>query len=116
MFFSLKSVKFESKQYMDLSQEEWKNKLETDDNAYLLDVRTLEEFEEGHIPNAKLLDILQATNFIEGIQSLDSSNNYYVYCRSGARSAQACQLMNKIGIDTTFNLLGGFIEWEGVSN
>ena len=45
---------------MDLSQEEWKHKLENDDNAFLLDVRTLEEFEEGHIPNARLLDIRQA--------------------------------------------------------
>jgi rhodanese-related sulfurtransferase len=40
---------------MDLSQEEWKNQFEADENAFLLDVRTLGEFEEGHIPNATLL-------------------------------------------------------------
>lgn len=100
---------------MDLSQEEWKNQFEADENAFLIDVRTLEEFEEGHIPNATLLDIRQAAVFMEGIQSLDLSKNYYVYCRSGARSAQACQLMNQLGIDTTYNLLGGFMEWEGAS-
>lgn len=100
---------------MDLSQEAWKKKFESDDNAFLLDVRTPEEFEEGHIPQASLLDIRQAANFMEGIQSLDASKNYYVYCRSGARSAQACQLMNQSGIETTYNLLGGFIEWEGES-
>lgn len=100
---------------MDLSQEEWNNQFEADENAFLLDVRTLEEFEEGHIPNATLLDIRQAAAFMEGIQSLDPSKNYYVYCRSGARSAQACQLMNQLGIDTTYNLLGGFMEWEGAS-
>ena len=100
---------------MDLSQEEWKKKFESDDNAFLLDVRTPEEFDEGHIPQASLLDIRQAANFMEEIQSLDASKNYYVYCRSGARSAQACQLMNQSGIETTYNLLGGFIEWEGES-
>lgn len=100
---------------MDLSQEEWKNQFEADENAFLLDVRTLEEFEEGHIPNATLLDIRQPTEFLEGIQSLDPSKNYYVYCRSGARSAQGCQIMNQYGIDFTFNLLGGFMEWEGTS-
>jgi rhodanese-related sulfurtransferase len=100
---------------MDLSQEEWKNQFEADESAFLLDVRTSEEFEEGHIPNATLLDIRQAAAFMEGIQSLDPSKNYYVYCRSGARSAQACQLMNQIGIHTTCNLLGGFIKWEGAS-
>lgn len=100
---------------MDLSQEEWKHKLENDDNAFLLDVRTLEEFEEGHIPNARLLDIRQARSFMEEIQSMDASKHYYVYCRSGARSAQACQLMGQMGMDTTYNLLGGFMEWGGAS-
>lgn len=100
---------------MDLSQEDWKNKFESDDNAFLLDVRTPEEFEEGHIPDATLLDIRQAANFMEGIRSLDRSKNYYVYCRSGVRSSQACQLMNQTGIDTTYNLLGGFMEWDGAS-
>ena len=100
---------------MNLSQEEWKKKFESDKDSFLLDVRTPEEYEEGHIPQATLLNILQAENFIEGIQSLDASKNYYVYCRSGARSAQACQLMNQSGIETTYNLLGGFVEWEGES-
>ena len=100
---------------MDLSQEEWKNKFESDDNAFLLDVRTPEEFEEGHILEATLLDIRQPNDFMEGIQTLDPAKNYYVYCRSGARSAQACQLMSQLGIKTTYNLLGGFMEWEGES-
>ena len=97
---------------MDLSQEEWKNKFEADDNAFLLDVRTPQEFDDGHIPSATLLDIHQAASFMESIQSMDASKNYYVYCRSGARSAQACQLMNQVGINTTYNLLGGYMEWD----
>ena len=40
-------------------------------------------------------------------------SNYFVYCRSGARSAQACQLMSQLGFTSTYNLLGGILEWEG---
>jgi len=98
---------------MDLTQEDWKAQMEADADGVLLDVRTPEEFEAGHIPNAKLLDIRQPETFVAGIQALDASQSYYVYCRSGARSAQACQLMKQMGIDQAYNLLGGFMEWEG---
>tara|TARA_X000000950_G_scaffold271955_1_gene353881 strand:- start:4669 stop:4974 length:306 start_codon:yes stop_codon:yes gene_type:complete len=98
---------------MDLSQEDWKSEFESDENAFLLDVRTPDEFEAGHIPDATLLNINDPQSFIEGIKTLDLTKNYYVYCRSGARSAKACQVMNQIGIEVTKNLLGGFMEWEG---
>jgi rhodanese-related sulfurtransferase len=111
-FYWNKSITFETKK-MDLTQEEWSSKLASDNKAYLLDVRTPEEFEEGHVPNATMLDIRQPESFMEGVQSMDSSKHYYIYCRSGARSAQACQVMNQMGIENTYNLLGGFMEWEG---
>ena len=82
---------------MDLSQEDWKSKLEADENAFLLDVRTLQEFQAGHITNASLLDIYQSREFIEGIKSFDPSQNYYVYCRTGVRSANSCKLMKELG-------------------
>jgi rhodanese-related sulfurtransferase len=44
---------------------------------------------------------------------LDKSKNYYVYCRSGARSEQACHLMSQMGFENTFNLLGGIMQWQG---
>jgi len=59
------------------------------------------------------IDIRQGQGFLDEIEKLDKSKNYYVYCRSGARSAQACNLMEQIGFDTTYNLLGGFMEWDG---
>jgi rhodanese-related sulfurtransferase len=43
---------------------------------------------------------------------LEKSKNYYVYCRSGARSAKACEVMNELGIENTFNLTGGIL-WNG---
>lgn len=97
----------------ELSQEEWREEIAQDENAVILDVRTQEEVDEGHIPNAKVIDIYKGQEFVDELQKLDKSKNYYVYCRSGARSAQACTLMDQMGFNKTFNLLGGFSKWEG---
>lgn len=97
----------------ELSQEEWRELVQKDDNAVILDVRTQEEVEEGYIPEAKNIDIYKGQEFVHEIEKLDKSKNYYVYCRSGARSAQACTLMDQMGFNQTFNLIGGFSKWEG---
>ena len=47
------------------------------------------------------------------MEQLDKSKAYFVYCRSGARSARACAVMEQSGFPVTFNLLGGIIAWEG---
>ncbi len=98
---------------MDLNQEEWTEQLNKDDNAVILDVRTPEEVEEGYIPNATHIDIYLGQGFIDEIEKLDKTKNYYVYCRSGNRSGQACAILNSIGIENAFNLEGGFMNWEG---
>jgi rhodanese-related sulfurtransferase len=98
---------------MNLSQQDWKSKLDRDTNAVILDVRTPEECNEGIIPGAINIDINKGQGFIYAIEELDQTKNYYVYCRSGARSAKACQIMNELGIDNTFNLEGGFMQWKG---
>ena len=98
---------------MELSQEEWRSELKSDNNSFLLDVRTLEEYNAGHIPNATLIDINEPEAFVEKILALDNSKNYYVYCRSGVRSYKACQIMKHYGFGVVKNLLGGFLDWEG---
>ncbi|TDQ30802.1 rhodanese-like domain-containing protein [Zeaxanthinibacter enoshimensis] len=98
---------------VDLTQDEWVSKLQEDDNAVILDVRTEEEVEEGYIPNSINIDIYKGQEFINELDKLDKSKNYYVYCRSGNRSGQACALMNNMGFQEAYNLLGGFNEWEG---
>ncbi len=94
----------------DLSQPEWTLRLQQDDNAVIMDVRTQDEVNEGIIPRAHHLDIHKAQEFMEALEKLDASKNYYVYCRSGGRSSQACAIMNQIGIENTYNLEGGFSE------
>ncbi|MEM9866746.1 MAG: rhodanese-like domain-containing protein, partial [Bacteroidota bacterium] len=81
----------------DLSQEEWARQLKNDDNAFILDVRTAEELEEGYIPGATQIDIYLGQEFLNELEKLDKTKNYYVYCRSGNRSGQACAIMNSIG-------------------
>ena len=98
---------------MNLTQEEWMSKMQNDENAVLLDVRTEGELNEGYIPEAIHIDIYKGQGFIYKLEELDKSKNYYVYCRSGARSAQACAIMNHLGFETAYNLSGGILEWQG---
>lgn len=97
----------------DVTQEEWVEKLKDDENSFILDVRTPEEIEEGYISNSTNIDIYLGQGFLDELEKLDKSKNYYVYCRSGNRSGQACAIMNHAGFENTYNLLGGFMEWEG---
>lgn len=97
----------------DLTQQEWISKLEADNNAVVLDVRTPEEVAQGIIPNAKHIDIFKGQGFIDEVKQLDKSKTYFVYCKAGGRSGQACAVMNQLGFNKTYNLLGGFTEWKG---
>ncbi|WP_310556636.1 rhodanese-like domain-containing protein [Flavobacterium sp.] len=98
---------------MDLSQNDWWTKAQEDKNSIILDVRTAEECEEGIIPNAINIDIYKGQGFIYQIEELDKSKNYYIYCKAGGRSGQACNIMNQLGFETTYNLAEGFVQWEG---
>ncbi len=97
----------------DLLQSDWVSQLQKDDNAVILDVRTDDEVAEGKIPKALHIDIYKGQGFIYAVEELDKSKNFYVYCKSGGRSAQACAIMNQLGFENTYNLMGGFSEWTG---
>ena len=98
---------------MNLTQEDWVSQFETDNNAVILDVRTEAEFNEGIIANAINIDIHLGQGFITEIEALDKTKNYYVYCRSGIRSAKACEIMKEQGFENAYNLVGGITEWDG---
>ena len=98
---------------MDLSQNDWESQLKADAIAVILDVRTQEECDEGIIPNAINIDIYKGQGFIYELEALDKTKNYYVYCKAGGRSAQACSVMNQLGFENAYNLLGGFMNWKG---
>ncbi len=98
---------------MNLSQQDWALQLASDANAVIIDVRTEEECEDGIIPNAINIDIYKGQGFIYQIEELQKGKNYYVYCKAGARSEQACHIMNQLGFENTYNLVGGIMQWQG---
>lgn len=82
--------------------------------SVVIDVRTPAEFADGHIPNAKNIDIKEAT-FDEKISELDRSTNYVINCQMGGRSARATAKMQELGFKNVKNLLGGIVAWKASS-
>jgi phage shock protein E len=77
----------------------------------ILDVRTPEEFAEGHLAGAVNLDI-QGRDFEARLRSLDRSTNYLVYCRTGSRSQKAVQTMDRLGFRSVFHMHEGILGWQ----
>ena len=84
---------------------------QADSTAIILDVRTPDEYAEGHIEGAMLLNFLDDKAFNKGLKKLDKKHTYYIYCRSGRRSHGACEKMNKKGFKT-FDMEGGYLKWK----
>jgi rhodanese-related sulfurtransferase len=96
-----------------LDQNSWRTDLQNESNAVVLDVRTDGECAEGMIPSAIQIDFLNQAHFMSEIEKLDQDKAYYIYCRSGNRSGQACMIMDQLGFAKTVNLIGGMLEWDG---
>lgn len=90
----------------------FKEKIESDPQAVIIDVRTPEEEAEGLIPNSININLMDP-DFPQKALELEQSKNYYIYCRAGGRSATACEFMSKNGY-TTFNLEGGIQAWNSL--
>lgn len=98
---------------MNLEQKEWWSQFLNDEHGIIIDVRTEDEYESGKIPGALNIDIYKGQGFIYRVEELDKSKNFYVYCAAGVRSANACGVMQQLGFENVFNLVGGFSNWEG---
>lgn len=88
--------------------------LEADSAAVVLDVRTPEEYAEGHIHGAINLDWRNSAAFDKGVEQLDKRPTYYLYCRSGRRSHEAATHLRKQGFQVV-DLKGGFMQWTADS-
>ncbi|HCY64131.1 MAG TPA: rhodanese-like domain-containing protein [Oxalobacteraceae bacterium] len=82
--------------------------------ALLLDVRELEEYQQGHAPNSRLLPLGQLN---KRIAELDAYRDkpIAVICRSGRRSAQAVELLRQAGFTQVVNVQGGMNAWEAAA-
>lgn len=82
----------------------------TGDGVQLVDVRTPEEYAQGHIADARNIDVFNRDFLQEAEKSLDKSKPVAVYCRSGKRSADAARILSQAGFKVV-NLKGGIIAW-----
>lgn len=82
-----------------------------DSSMQLLDVRTPEEYDEGHIAGATLVDVNDSSFIERAVAVLDKQRPVAVYCRSGRRSARAANLLVAQGFQVT-NLNGGVMAWR----
>lgn len=95
-----------------LSSEQAKELLHTKTDIVVLDVRTLPEYQAGHLQSAKHLDYLQ-TDFEEKVKTLDPSKTYLVYCAVGGRSKQAVAKMRQLGFQHLLDASEGFAALKG---
>jgi rhodanese-related sulfurtransferase len=86
-------------------------KLWQDKKNVVLDVRTKQEFDAGHIPGAVNLDV-NAPGFTNKVAALDTNKVYLVHCAAGRRSANACDQMSRLGFSHLIDLAPGFRGWE----
>lgn len=78
----------------------------------LLDVRTKDEWDEGHLKGAKMVTVTEK-EFLEKAKAvLDPKKPVLVYCRSGGRSAKATKQLREAGFTTVHDLDGGIMAWE----
>jgi len=85
--------------------------LENDDNVSLLDVRTIEEYKEGHLRDAKLIPLQTLSDNLTMLKA-DKDKKIIVYCRSGNRSVAASRILESHGF-TPLNVKGGIIQLMG---
>ena len=98
----------EGVQVLDVSKYEKKM---TQPDVQIVDVRTPEEFAEGHLENAINIDIT-ADDFESKIAALDKEKPVMVYCKAGGRSAKASSRLNELGFKNISDLEGGIINWN----
>jgi rhodanese-related sulfurtransferase len=95
-----------SSKYQNVKAGEFLQIAENTPDAVLIDVRTPAEYNGEKLTGAKNIDIF-SKDFTSEIDKLDKNKTYLLYCRSGNRSGQACNIMAGRGFTKLYNLSGG---------
>ena len=95
--------------YMNITAEEAKQIMDSEEGYIILDVRTQEEYDEGHIPGATQISHEEITEKAEDVLT-DKDQLILVYCRSGRRSKIAAEALAELGY-TNIKEFGGIIDW-----
>lgn len=100
----------QSATYQTITSDEALKRFEEDGNYIILDVRRLDEYESGHIPNA--INLPNETISQETTAQFEKDQEIYIYCRSGNRSAQAAKKFVQLGFTNIYDF-GGILSWPG---
>ena len=95
--------------YVNITAEEAKQIMDSEEGYIILDVRTQEEYDQGHIPGAILISHEEIAEKAEGVLT-DKDQLILVYCRSGRRSKIAAEALVELGY-TNIKEFGGIIDW-----
>ena len=95
--------------YLNITAEEAKKSMDSEEGYVILDVRTREEYDQGHIPGAILIPNTEIAARAEE-ELTDKSQLILVYCRSGRRSKLAAEELVALGY-TNIQEFGGIIDW-----
>jgi thioredoxin 1 len=98
----------------DLSASEFQKAMSAESDAQILDVRTIDEFQNGHIEGAINADVNSAA-FQQIASDLNKDKTVFVYCLSGARSASAAGMLKEMGFKSIVNLTGGMLSWRSAN-
>lgn len=107
----LSNIQTATPMFADLNVTQFQKKLNSDNSAILLDVRTPEEYKNGHLQNATAINFFDA-DFKEKVNKLDKTKPVYVYCAAGGRSAKALKVLKESGFKAAYNMLGGLNSWQ----
>lgn len=109
IFLSCKGQETEYFKILDTAQYE---QIITQNDVTVIDVRTAGEYQEGHIKNAKNINV-QSKDFREKMEKFDKEQPIYIYCRSGTRSGKAGKILEEMGFVEIYDLNGGILSWKG---
>jgi rhodanese-related sulfurtransferase len=87
----------------------WNDLGGSDDNSYLLDVRTVKEFEAGHIEGAVNIPVDEIR---QRLQEIPQAKRIDIYCEAGLRGYLANRILRQNGFNEVFNLSGGYVLWN----
>lgn len=77
-----------------------------EESGIIIDVRTKSEYNGGHLKKADYNYDMSSSDFGQKIKKLDKDKNYFLYCRTGARSGRATQIMKRNGFENVYNVGG----------
>jgi rhodanese-related sulfurtransferase len=111
LLLTMMSLSAQAQQMKKLDPQNFDKKLKEKSGSILIDVRTPAEYAQGHLANAKLIDV-RSSDFKSQVNKLDKSKPVFVYCKAGSRSSSAADILSDLGFKEIYDLSGGIMAWQ----